>query len=175
MTDEQIEAIEWAAGRAHVASLGKPIAGVEGRRWRVLRDLLRDAYQPSQAHAHAAEAVYQERISENGLWMDTTKQTHDDIISGKLSSKGVRVVYTTPPASPVENNEPNPPGTFEGKRAIPKVVFDNKTGAGNKRDGLTDAQVLAYLEPIADKTRNSKGDVIAVGRALLAARIGESA
>ena len=40
-----------------------------------------------------AEPIYQECINENGLWMDTSKQTYDDIISGKLSSKGVRIVY----------------------------------------------------------------------------------
>lgn len=43
LTDEQREAIEWAAGRAHVESLGKPIDGVERRRWRTLSDLFRQS------------------------------------------------------------------------------------------------------------------------------------
>ncbi|MDN7419555.1 hypothetical protein [Burkholderia dolosa] len=40
LTGELREALEWAVDRAHVASLGKPIVGVEGRRHRALRDLL---------------------------------------------------------------------------------------------------------------------------------------
>jgi hypothetical protein len=45
LTDEQRGAIEWAAGRAHVEALGKPIEGVEGKRWRVLSDLFRASAQ----------------------------------------------------------------------------------------------------------------------------------
>lgn len=41
LTDQQRDAIEWAAGCAHVAALGKPINGTEGQRWRVLSDLFR--------------------------------------------------------------------------------------------------------------------------------------
>ncbi|MBN3811664.1 hypothetical protein [Paraburkholderia sp. Ac-20347] len=40
LTTEQREAIEWAAGRAHVMSLGKPVDGSEFRRWRVLSNLV---------------------------------------------------------------------------------------------------------------------------------------
>lgn len=43
LTTEQREAIEWAAGRAHVMSLGKPVDGVEFRRWRVLSNLFSEA------------------------------------------------------------------------------------------------------------------------------------
>jgi Lar family restriction alleviation protein len=43
LTDEQREAIEWAAGRAHVEALGKPIDGDEGKRWRLLSDMFRAA------------------------------------------------------------------------------------------------------------------------------------
>ena len=43
LTHEQREAIEWAAGRAHVEALGKPIDGTEGKRCRVLSDLFRAA------------------------------------------------------------------------------------------------------------------------------------
>jgi|GEM_PF-2506417 len=41
LTEVQRGAIEWAAGRAHVEALGKPITGVEGKRWRVLSDMFR--------------------------------------------------------------------------------------------------------------------------------------
>jgi hypothetical protein len=41
LTDGQREAIEWAAGRAHVEALGKPIDGPEGKRWRTLSDMFR--------------------------------------------------------------------------------------------------------------------------------------
>lgn len=41
LTDQQRDAIEWAAGCAHVAALGKPINGTEGQRWKVLSDLFR--------------------------------------------------------------------------------------------------------------------------------------
>lgn len=40
LNEEQREALEWAADRAHVASLGKPVVGIESRRHRALRDLL---------------------------------------------------------------------------------------------------------------------------------------
>ncbi|MFD1555995.1 hypothetical protein ACFSHT_10220 [Paraburkholderia silviterrae] len=54
LTDEQRGAIEWAAGRAHVASLGKPIDGMEGQRWRVLNDLFRAAPVATAAAAQPA-------------------------------------------------------------------------------------------------------------------------
>ncbi|CAJ9472150.1 Uncharacterised protein [Burkholderia pseudomallei] len=40
LNEEQREALEWAADRAHVASLGKPVVGIESRRHRALRNLL---------------------------------------------------------------------------------------------------------------------------------------
>jgi Mg-chelatase subunit ChlI len=40
LTDDARDALKWAADRAHIAALGKPIDGVEGLRWRTLRDLL---------------------------------------------------------------------------------------------------------------------------------------
>ena len=40
LTKEQREAIEYAADRAHVAALGKPIDGPEGNRWQAIRSLL---------------------------------------------------------------------------------------------------------------------------------------
>lgn len=43
LTVEQRAAMQWAADRAHVESLGKSIGGVEGRRWRILLDLYRAA------------------------------------------------------------------------------------------------------------------------------------
>jgi hypothetical protein len=60
LTDEQRRAIEWAAGRAHVAALGKPIDGIEGQRWRVLSDLFRTA-----SIAVAAAAPRLETMSEH--------------------------------------------------------------------------------------------------------------
>jgi hypothetical protein len=36
--------------------------------------------------------------------MDTSKQTYDDIMAGKLSSRGVRVVYAAPPAQSAEQD-----------------------------------------------------------------------
>lgn len=53
LTKEQREALSWAADRAHVASLGKPIDGLEGRRWRVLKDLL-TAHSTDQRMSDAA-------------------------------------------------------------------------------------------------------------------------
>lgn len=53
MTKEQREALSWAADRAHVASLGKPIDGFEGQRWRVLKDLLA-AHSTEQRMSDAA-------------------------------------------------------------------------------------------------------------------------
>jgi hypothetical protein len=55
LTDEQRDAIEWAAGRAHVASLGKAIDGAAGQRWRVLSDLFRAA--PRTYITQAGESV----------------------------------------------------------------------------------------------------------------------
>jgi hypothetical protein len=49
LTDEQRGAIEWAAGRAHVESLGKPITGDEFRRWVVLKDLFSAGVAPAAA------------------------------------------------------------------------------------------------------------------------------
>jgi hypothetical protein len=49
LSDEQRVAIEWAAGRAHVESLGKPLAGPEGQRWRVLSDLFRAALRDAHS------------------------------------------------------------------------------------------------------------------------------
>lgn len=43
LSNEQRDALQWAADRAHVESLGKSICGVEGRRWRILLDLLRNS------------------------------------------------------------------------------------------------------------------------------------
>jgi hypothetical protein len=40
LTDDARDSLKWAADRAHIAALGKPIDGVEGLRWRTLRDLL---------------------------------------------------------------------------------------------------------------------------------------
>ncbi|WP_321940016.1 hypothetical protein [Paraburkholderia sp. J8-2] len=52
LTDDQRAAIEWAAGRAQVAALGKPVDGIEGQRWRVLSDLSRTAAaQPDERAA----------------------------------------------------------------------------------------------------------------------------
>ena len=40
LTDEQREAIKWAVDQAHIAALGRPLAGVEAQRWLTLRVLL---------------------------------------------------------------------------------------------------------------------------------------
>jgi hypothetical protein len=59
---------------------------------------------PPATPSDKQEAIYQECINENGLWMDTSKQTYDDIVAGKLSSKGVRIVYAAPPAQSAEQD-----------------------------------------------------------------------
>ncbi|WP_321878433.1 Lar family restriction alleviation protein [Paraburkholderia bannensis] len=51
ITNEQLGAIKWAADRAHVESLGKPISGVERRRWHILLDFLRTFAAASVAGA----------------------------------------------------------------------------------------------------------------------------
>lgn len=47
LTNAARDAIEWAAGRAHVEALGKPIDGPEGKRWRILSDMFRAAQYAS--------------------------------------------------------------------------------------------------------------------------------
>ncbi|WP_321968885.1 hypothetical protein [Paraburkholderia tropica] len=56
MTDEQRQALQWAADRAHVESLGKSIGGVEGRRWRILLDLIRNSAVTPTAPSLATDA-----------------------------------------------------------------------------------------------------------------------
>jgi hypothetical protein len=56
-------------------------------------------HRPLPMTSDKQDAIYQECVNENGLWMDTSKQTYDDIVAGKLSSKGVRIVYAAKGAS----------------------------------------------------------------------------
>lgn len=54
------------------------------------------------------EPIYQECINGAGLWQDTLKQTYDDIVAGRLDSKGVRILYTAPqPTEPVKQSVPD--------------------------------------------------------------------
>lgn len=57
LSNEQREAFQWAADRAHVESLGKSIGGVEGRRWRILMDLSRAAPVAPAAAAPSAPFI----------------------------------------------------------------------------------------------------------------------
>jgi len=57
LTKEQRDAIEWAAGRAHVAALGRPINGVEGQRWRELTDLFRAVPEQLSTEPMAAQPI----------------------------------------------------------------------------------------------------------------------
>ncbi|TDV04639.1 hypothetical protein C7408_1311, partial [Paraburkholderia caballeronis] len=63
LTDEQREAIKWAVDRAHIAALGRHIAGVEAQRWLTLRVLL--ATRPA-ADAAVAPSEDHECVYENG-------------------------------------------------------------------------------------------------------------